>query len=331
MDGGSTGTGVSNKDWKAVPVVEFNGKPWVPLKQALAMFNVIEQKPGVFKFKHGTLSFKKDDQVFDMAGQKIWMGYPAHLIGNKLYVHQRDWETSISPVLKIPDLYHKAGNRIVIDPGHGGRDAGAIATSPKIYEKDINLDISLRIKKLLEDKGWEVLLTRENDATLDLEPRISMARSFEPDFFISVHANSALANSAKGLETFYHTPVGLPSNLKLNYSDKLQIQYPANQYDNKSYKLAWSVQRHVLIETGASDRGVKKARFMGVLRNQNCPAILIETGFLSNPQENQLLAHETYRQKLAVGIAKAFPDLKATSQRSNLKNKKVRLARGQSR
>lgn len=201
--------------------------------------------------------------------------------------------------------YHST---IVLDPGHGGRDTGAMNASKSLVEKELTLKISRLLQAKLAAKGWLVHLTRESDLTLDLEPRISRVQEFKPDFFISLHVNSAQAKEAVGIETFYTTPQGLPSNLTRNYEDPVEVTFPANQFDDESFQLAWSVQRHLLIATGASDRGVKKARFMGVLRNQSCPAILVETGFLSNPDECQKLASDEYLLQLASGIASAFPD-----------------------
>lgn len=293
-----------------VPVQMIQGVPWVPLAQAMALFGspMVEGYSGQFHFQQGTLDFKPNHQSFTMVDQKIWMGYACLDWDGTLMVHRRDWEKCLLPLLRMKPMFSAYHSTIVLDPGHGGRDTGAMNASKSLIEKELTLKISRLLQANLAAKGWLVHLTRESDLTLDIEPRISRVQEFKPDFFISLHVNSAQAKEAVGIETFYTTPQGLPSNLTRNYEDPAEVTFPANQFDDESFQLAWSVQRHLLIATGAPDRGVKKARFMGVLRNQSCPAILVETGFLSNPDECQKLASDEYLLQLASGIASAFPD-----------------------
>lgn len=313
---------------ESVPTKLINEVPWVPLVEALAMYNVlpVPGEVGVFSFKQGQLAFSPDKQVFDLLGQKIWMGRACLDLDGKLYIHIRDWETSLFPLFEMPKIFSAEKNLIVIDAGHGGKDTGAISSSLDTTEKDINLDIAIKLKTALAARGWQVALTREKDTYIELAPRVGIAQQFKPDFFISIHVNSAGTDTASGIETFYVTPMGIPSNLTHNYADRIDYHYPANDFDASSYHLAWSVQRFLLIQTLASDRGVKKARFMGVLRNQSCPAILVETGFLSNAKEGVLLAKEEYRQKIATGIARAFPNRKPSPSQSDLVRKSIKLS-----
>ncbi len=292
-----------------VPEVEVMGNVWVPLRQALPLYgsNPVTDSLGSFSFHQGTMDFRPDSQYFMMVNQKIWMGYPCLNWNGELMIHRNDWEKNLQPLLTMEPVFEDIHRRVVIDAGHGGRDTGAMNQDRTLMEKDLTLDMAQRLKTLLEAAGWQVFLTRNADITLDLEPRIGIARDFNPDFFISLHVNSAAAVEASGIETFLTTPSGLPSNLKRGYEDPIDAVYPANSWDEQSFQLAWKIQRHLLIATGAPDRGIKMARFMGVIRNQACPAILIETGFISNPDECRHLASESYRQKIAQGIADAFP------------------------
>lgn len=282
----------------------------MPLSQAMAQFgsSMVDGHPGQFYFQQGTLDFKPNHQSFTMVDQKIWLGYACLDWNGILMVHRRDWEKCLLPLLRMKPMFDENRSIIVLDPGHGGRDTGAMNASKSLIEKELTLKISRLLRARLSAMGWLVYMTRESDVTLDLEPRISRVQELNPDFFISLHVNSALAKEALGIETFHTTPQGLPSNLTRNYEDSAESTFPANQFDEESFQLAWSVQRHLLIATGAPDRGVKKARFMGVLRNQSCPAILVETGFLSNQDECQKLESDEYLIQLASGIASAFPD-----------------------
>lgn len=309
VNGCSARKSVPDQERKPVPTTELYNEMWVPLDDAFASFGIFasEGSRSRFIYRNGELVFKPNDQVFDLCGQKVWMGKPCLDHAGKLHVHLRDWETSLQPLLRMPQLYAPERRTVVIDPGHGGRDVGAANSKLKLLEKDLSLDISKRLQKALIERGWDVYLTRDRDMTLDLAPRIARAKAFKPDFFISVHVNSAGTTSASGIETFFVTPVGVPSTLTRNYADQIDFEYPANLFDDSSYHMAWTIQRLLLIETKANDRGVKKARFMGVIRNQECPAILIETGFISNEKEALALADSGYRQKIANGIARAFP------------------------
>jgi N-acetylmuramoyl-L-alanine amidase len=105
------------------------------------------------------------------------------------------------------------------------------------------------------------------------------------------------------------TPVGLPSTLTRNYDDDIDRAFPNNAHDHANLQIALRVHRALLEASGAQDRGVRRARFMGVLRGQNRPAILIEAGYLSNPDEARRIATPAYRQRLAGAVAAALADL----------------------
>lgn len=168
---------------------------------------------------------------------------------------------------------------IVLDPGHGGYDPGALSASEEILEKDITLAITLYVRELLEDQeGISTLMTREDDSHVYLSERAELANSSGADLFVSIHAN-ALENSTTwtGIYTYYHP-------------DK-----------SSNSTLAQTVQDAIIAATGAVDRGANTADYY-VLRETTMPAILIETGFLSSPEELALLTDSAYQQKIAQGI-----------------------------
>ena len=125
------------------------------------------------------------------------------------------------------------------------------------------------------------------------------------DLFVSLHFNASNP-SAKGLETYCTTPVGMPSTLIRGYSDPMGSTLPNNVFDFQNMHLAARVHDSLLRYAGMEDRGIRRARFMSVIVNQNRPAILIEGGYLSDPTEARLIASAQYRQRLAEAVAVAL-------------------------
>jgi N-acetylmuramoyl-L-alanine amidase len=173
------------------------------------------------------------------------------------------------------------GKKICIDAGHGGSDSGAVGKGGA-KEKDVNLAMSLKMKSELEKYGAEVLLTRGDDTFVSLQDRTDYANKEKCDIFISSHENSASKKKriAHGTETFWYT-----------------------KGDEDDKKLATELQNNVVAAVGLTDRGVKQANF-AVLRESDMPAALIETAFISNPDEETLLIDPVFQQKVAVAVAK---------------------------
>ncbi len=166
---------------------------------------------------------------------------------------------------------------IVIDPGHGGSDVGA--TREGVYEKDITLDISKRLAKILDKKGYNVLLIRDKDETVSLQDRVKYTEDNHGDLFVSIHVNSSVTPEGVGLETHYFT--------------------------DQSYDFAQVVHKEFAEAIKSKDRGLFKSRFY-VIKNTTCPSILVETGFISNPEERKELMTSERRQKTAEAIAKGI-------------------------
>lgn len=175
----------------------------------------------------------------------------------------------------------KVDNRrvIVIDPGHGGSDCGAIRNG--IYEKTITLDISKRVAALLEKKGYLVYLTRETDATVSLQDRVEISEDIDPDIFVSVHVNSSNSETPNGIETHY--------------------------YKDNSLDLAKTVHASMLNHVKANNRGLFKSKFY-VINHTTAPAILVEIGFLSNPSERAQIVSESRKQATAKAIAEGIDE-----------------------
>ncbi len=169
---------------------------------------------------------------------------------------------------------------VVIDPGHGGPDPGAVGIGG-MQEKDIVLDVSHQVTRLLQAQGIQVVMTREDDRDLGLEPRTSLANSIGATAFLSIHANAVSLSRPEinGVETFH--------------------------YLDSSYPLAESVQQSILDSTGMNSRGVKRARFY-VLRYTHMPAALVEIGFVTGEADAPRLADPSFRATMSQAIARGI-------------------------
>lgn len=233
-----------------------------------------------------------------------------------------------SRILVTPDV-QTLKRRIVIDPGHGGHDPGAVG--PKnLYEKDIVLDIALKVKKILsEDPLNEVFLTRESDVYVPLEERTAFANRKNADLFISIHANASPRREARGIETYLlnwtddeeamrvaarENAISMKTmkamNKQMDIVDIIKSDLIRENKRDESIKLAHHVQRSLVSHINGlngygTNLGVKQALFY-VLFGAKMPSVLVEVSFISNPEEERLLADDGYRATIAKGIAKGI-------------------------
>ena len=191
-------------------------------------------------------------------------------------------------VSDLPDLPN-GKYRIVIDPGHGGSDPGAVGING-LRETDIVLEVSKKVSELLSKKGVKTILTRSYERTLDLEPRVLKANNFNADAFVSIHANATRGKrkDVNGLETYYYS-------------------------GNKGYSLAKNIHKEILMASSQSpDRGVRRSRFY-VIRKTSMPAALVEIGFVTGMYDSSLLRQKAYRDKISYAIAKGIINYLKTS------------------
>jgi N-acetylmuramoyl-L-alanine amidase len=175
-------------------------------------------------------------------------------------------------------------------------------------EKEYTLDWARRLRNILLANGWRAYLTRDADIDLLLTNRVAIADEVRADLFLSLHFNSVGGGQEQsGLETYCLTPAGLPSNLTRGYEDVVSQAFLNNAYDTDNILLAARLHRSLLTGMGGlRDRGVRRARFLGVLRPQQRPAVLLEAGYLSNPAEARRVAEPEYRQQLAEAVARGL-------------------------
>ena len=211
---------------------------------------------------------------------------------------EHDFLLFLDPMLRKSALPRKKIHTVMLDPGHGAKDTGAIGRRYK--EKDIALKIALKLRAKLRAKGYRVLMTRTGDTFPSLLDRTEICGKYKPDLFISIHCNAAgLHSGARGIETFSMTPAGERSTADSKSSAKVE---KGNRFDKNNSRLALEIQKKLILYTKANDRGIKHARFF-VLKHSSCPAILIETGFLSDAFEESLLGASSYQDKVATAIA----------------------------
>jgi N-acetylmuramoyl-L-alanine amidase len=181
------------------------------------------------------------------------------------------------------------------------------------FEKEFTLDLARRLQALLAADGWTVLLTRTSDVYVSLPNRVAFAEQHKAGLFISLHFNSSFPDRQEaGLETYCLTPHGMRSTLTRGFADNPSLTFPNNNFDAENLEFAASVHREVLKINGHLDRGLRRARFLGVLQGQNRPAFLVEGGYISNPTEARKIADPAYRQKLAEAIAHALEEKAGT-------------------
>jgi N-acetylmuramoyl-L-alanine amidase len=167
---------------------------------------------------------------------------------------------------------------VVIDAGHGGYDRGGVP-GQRIVEKDKTLDVALRLRRILQADGYKVIMTRDQDVFVPLGTRVTIANSYRNAVFISIHFNCSTRLGANGIETYY--------------------------YSSGSAELAASIHRNVVASAPTENRGIRRRGFF-VLRRTSVPAVLVECGFLTNPEEGRLAQTDGYRQKLAEQIARGI-------------------------
>lgn len=225
--------------------------------------------------------------------------------------------TPALPGLSKPPVELPGIRTIVIDPGHGGKEVGAVGPSG-LYEKDVTLAVARKLAAALSAKtGARVVLTREDDSVISLDQRTAIANQYKADLFLSIHMNAAVTKDAKGSETYY---------LSLEASDELAKKAAETEnasahsaasdlnlilwdlaqqaYLDESSRFAQAIQEEMNSATGVANRGVKQAPFK-VLVGATMPAALVEVGFISNPEEEAKLQSDEFQNMMVDALTRA--------------------------
>ena len=284
-----------------LPGETFFGRKYVKVGSIARYFKLLESSTGtVFKLlndkKQAVASFAKDKRAATINGMPIILNFAPTWQRGAAYLSYSDLATTLRPLVQRSALKKHTPMHIMIDPGHGGNDPGAIGKISK--EKNITLAFARDLEKALKQKGFKVTMTRTGDYTVSLTQRSAHANRVGAQLFISIHADAASA-SVSGIGTFSMTPQGAPS---YNTNKVEAGTSPGHDWCNNSLFLSYCVQSNMIksVKT-TTNRGLKRARF-AVLRETKCPAILIETGFISNVAEEKKLNDPAYRKKIVDGI-----------------------------
>lgn len=285
---------VGNRDYLTVDnIARFYGLPTggVPVQKRVRLEN-----------GQNSIEFELDSREVMINGVRNWLCFPVAEKGGQYLVSRVDLAKTLEPQLR-PQMIPNLGQfkTVVLDPGHGGYDKGAI--SGYGCEKDFALDVARNVKPLLEAKGLNVKMTRDSDIFVPLELRARIANATKDAIFVSIHFNATDSNPiANGFEIFSLTPRGAPSTADDALALRFMNMEAGSPVDAPSLALSMSVFHSVVGHFSEFDRGIKRARF-AVLRLTQIPAILVEGGFLTERGESRLIAQSAWRAKLAQSIA----------------------------
>ena len=301
-----------NVDWKPAT---HKGVDYVPLFQVKTFYNfptlsqsgsdiTLENKEITIKFRLGGVEVLMNDVKFIFSN-------PIVTLNEKSHVSVTDLLKIIDPIL-LPKTIKSATpfDTVIIDPGHGGNDAGAV--NHLGTEAYYNLKVGRLLRDQLSKYGFKVVMTRNSDRFLSLKQRVQVANKYKNAIYVSIHFNSIggrARNEARGIETFTLSPAGVPHyGRSLKASDALDLA--GNKQDSANIALATAIHwgtRKKLKSKGMSvpDRGIRRARF-SVLTGVNHPAILFEGGFMSHPTESRLIHSSIYQETLAQAFCESI-------------------------
>jgi len=291
-------------------ITKIEGQEYVSAESVKNFYNFtkISRSGGAVTLENSKVEMKLNvgSQECLMNNVKFVFCYPVEEQGGKVFVSRVDLAKLIDPVLR-PNFIGNAGDfrTVILDPGHGGKDQGA--TNALGTEANYNFKLALSVKKLLEAKGFKVVMTRTSDVYISLQERVDLANAVKENaIFISLHLNTTNGSSAHGIETFTLSPTGI-AHYGSNYKPSDSQDRLGNEHDSANIALATALHGSMLRRLGKNtfDRGIKRARF-SVLSGVTHPAILFEGGFMSHPYESRLIDNPAYQTALANGVVDAI-------------------------
>ena len=291
-------------DWT---LLKYEGRDYVPLANVGAFYQLgpLQQSGNSLTLRTANRSLRGQvgSPEFYINNLKFILSYPVAEVGGQPVISRMDLTKLLEPVLR-PSRIQNSGNvdTILLDPGHGGHDAGAMSLFGA--EKNYALDVALRARDLLRAGGFRVYMTRSSDRFVPLEERAAMASRLPNALFISIHFNDS-KNGASGVETFTLAPRGVPSMAADGPALLDEFPCAGNARDAENIALACATHATLVCNSAMFDRGIKRARFV-VLRDSATPGVLIEGGFLSNPVDARRIATSSYRQQMAASILQAI-------------------------
>ena len=254
--------------------------------------------------EHMQLHLQEESRQARIDGVTVWLHQPVVRHRRRLMVAEVDVHTVLDPLLRPARALRTARfQRVILDAGHGGTDPGGRGATG-LLEKDVTLKVTHFVAARLAAAGVDVVLTRAGDQTVTLDERLHIAHARQGDVLVSIHFNAAANPHARGAETFVLAAGNQPGTAQTS-APSFPDAFPANAFDGPNQILGFFIQRELLRATGTEDRGQRRARFR-LLRDAPAPAALIEGGFLTHAEEEQLLADPSYQDRLADGIARGI-------------------------
>jgi N-acetylmuramoyl-L-alanine amidase len=250
------------------------------------------------------LVFDADSRYADINGVRVALSFPIANAKGAWLIAPLDLDTAVRPLVFPQKWPAKRITTICLDPGHGGKDTGNRLSWH--YEKIYTLALAATVRDQLKQAGFNVILTRTRDTSVDLPDRPALADRRGADLFVSLHFNATPTgrNEVAGPQTYCITPLGA-SSTDAQGEGSNHGPTPANRVEQKSLLLAYQVQKSLVRNLGAEDRGVRRARF-AVLRDATMPAILIEGGYMTHPVEGRKIFSDAYRRQMALAIVKGI-------------------------
>ena len=295
----------------ALETMRYKGKEYITLRSIKSQYGFAKMTLSGSKIELRKskikMEFTRGSMVCYMNNLKFGLSSSVVSSGGRMLVSQTDVAKMIDPILKpsfIPNA--KAFNTIIIDPGHGGKDSGAVNRYGT--EAGYNLKVARILRSGLQSKGFKVVMTRDTDVYLTLKQRVAVANRYENAIFISIHFNSSSRSAARGIETFTLSPVGVAHYGRGLKSSDYRTR-SGNHQDSANIALATAIHGQIKdlthVKYKVPDRGVKRARY-SVLTSIKHPAILIEGGFMSNPTEARLIETSNYQRAVATAAYKGI-------------------------
>jgi N-acetylmuramoyl-L-alanine amidase len=290
-------------------VFRFNGQDYVPISDWARAdgLHCTSPKRGEMIAANRTnrLVFDVNSHYAEINGVQVALSFPIADQKGVALVAQFDLDAAIRPLL-FPSRYVRpaAIRTICLDPGHGGRDTGNRVGWH--YEKIYTLALAAELRNQLRMAGFNVMLTRSRDTYVELPDRPALANRRDADLFISLHFNATPIgkDEVEGPQTYCITPVGAASTDAQGEGANFGPT-AANHDADESLLFAYQIQKSLVENLKADDRGVRRARY-AVLRDARMPAILIEGGYMTHPYESKKIYSAAYRRQMAAAIVKGI-------------------------
>lgn len=252
----------------------------------------------------------------DLGGLRVFLGDPVIMRSGAFYMSREDFEFRILPRVR-PDLcapVPRVPRIVALDPGHGGEDHGSENPALRTMEKTYTLEVALETRRLLEQAGYKVVLTRDTDVNVAKQVRSEIANLAHADVFVSIHFNSLWPNrKTTGVEVLSFPPRTQRStdSWSPNHKDDSEAaDAPINEFNAWNSILSGIMHRRLLASLHDGDRG-EKFEHLGVLRQLRCPGVLVEPAFISSDTEGAALAGGDIKQRIAAAIVEAINDYAA--------------------